>query len=214
MNKLEINLTYDLICPWCWIAERRLRRAVDELGLSDSVSVRFTPYELNPTMPAEGMDRKAYRTLKFGSWPRSQAMDVHVADTGRADGLEFRYDAVERTPNTLLAHRLIWFAQREGDASGLVDALFAAYFRDGRDVGNANVLVEIAAEVGLDRDAVEAFLASEEGVAGVRSLEADANRRGVVSVPSFRIGSTVISGAQPVVVFRDALNEALGATAE
>ncbi|CAG9246587.1 Disulfide bond formation protein DsbA [Burkholderia diffusa] len=205
MNSVEVTITYDLICPWCWIAERRLAEAIDEAGLAGDVKVRFVPFELNPTMPAAGMDRKAYRSAKFGSWARSQALDAQVADAGRAAGLVFDHARIARTPNTRLAHRLVWFAQQRGGAAALVDALFAAYFRDGRDIGDADVLVELAAGAGLAGDAVRAFLASDEGLDAVIVLEADAVRAGVASVPSTRIGSTVVSGAQPAAVFRDAL---------
>lgn len=205
MNSVEVTITYDLICPWCWIAERRLAEAIDEAGLAGDVKVRFVPFELNPTMPAAGMDRKAYRSAKFGSWARSQALDAQVADAGRAAGLVFDHARIARTPNTRLAHRLVWFAQQRGGATALVDALFAAYFRDGRDIGDANVLVELAAGAGLAGDAVRAFLASDEGLDAVIALEADVVRAGVASVPSTRIGSTAVSGAQPAAVFRDAL---------
>ncbi|WP_431822996.1 DsbA family oxidoreductase [Burkholderia sp. F1] len=211
MNKLDVTVTYDLVCPWCWIAERRLTEVVAEAGLADAVSVRFVPFELNPSMPAGGMDRKAYRSAKFGSWARSQALDAQVAEAGRAAGLAFNHARIARTPNTRLAHRLVWFAQRHGNATALVDALFAAYFRDGRDIGEADVLVDLAAGVGMGGDAVRAFLASDEGVDAVRALEADALRDGIASVPSTRIGTVVISGAQPAAVFRDALTAARGA---
>jgi len=205
MHSVEVTITYDLICPWCWIAERRLAEAIDEVGPAGNVRVRFVPFELNPTMPAGGMDRKAYRSAKFGSWARSQALDAHVADAGRAAGLVFDHARIARTPNTRLAHRLVWFAQQRGSAVALVDALFAAYFRDGRDIGDADVLVEIAAGAGLPGDTVRAFLASGAGLDAVIALEADAVRDGIASVPSTRIGAAVVSGAQPAAVFRGAL---------
>ncbi|KVN44602.1 disulfide bond formation protein DsbA [Burkholderia territorii] len=205
MNSVEVTITHDLICPWCWIAERRVVEAIDEAGLAGDVRIRFVPFELNPTMPAAGMDRTAYRSAKFGSWARSQALDAQVAEAGRAAGLVFDHARIARTPNTQLAHRLVWFAQQRGGAAALVDALFAAYFRDGRDIGDANVLAEIAAGAGLPGDAVRAFLASDEGRDAVIALEAGAVRAGVASVPSTRIGSVTVSGAQPAAVFRDAL---------
>ncbi|RQZ39724.1 DsbA family oxidoreductase [Burkholderia sp. Bp9099] len=205
MNSVEVTVTYDLICPWCWIAERRLAEAIDAAGLTGDVKVRFVPFELNPAMPAAGIDRKAYRSAKFGSWARSQALDAQVAEAGRAAGLVFDHARIARTPNTRLAHRLVWFAQQRGSAAALVDALFAAYFRDGRDIGDADMLVEIAAGAGLPGDAVRAFLVSGEGLDAVIALEADAVRAGIASVPSTRIGSTVISGAQPAAVFLEAL---------
>ena len=208
MKPVEVTVTYDLICPWCWIAEHRLAEAIEAAGLAGAVNVRFVPFELNPTMPVGGIDRKAYRSAKFGSWARSQALDAHVADAGRAAGLVFDHARIARTPNTRLAHRLVWFAQQRGSAVALVDALFAAYFRDGRDIGDADVLVEIAAGAGLAGDAVRAFLASGEGLDAVVALEEAAVRDGIASVPSTRIGSTVVSGAQPADVFRAALLDA------
>ncbi|MGU7842910.1 DsbA family oxidoreductase [Burkholderia sp. AW33-5] len=208
MKPLEITVTYDLICPWCWIAEHRLAEAIDATGLAGNVSVRFLPFELNPTMPAGGIDRKAYRSAKFGSWARSQTLDAHAAEAGREAGLVFDHARIARTPNTRLAHRLVWFAQQRGSAVALVDALFAAYFRDGRDIGDTDVLVEIAAGAGLPGDAVRAFLASGEGLDAVIGLEEKAVRDGIASVPSTRIGPSVVSGAQPTVVFRDALIDA------
>ncbi|WP_261540391.1 DsbA family oxidoreductase [Burkholderia multivorans] len=205
MKPIEVTMIYDLICPWCWIAEHRLAQAIDAVGLTGNVNVRFVPFELNPSMPAGGMDRRAYRSAKFGSWARSQALDAHVAEAGRAAGLVFDHARIARTPNTRLAHRLVWFAQQRGSAVALVDALFAAYFRDGRDIGGTDVLVEIAAGAGLPGDAVRAFLASDAGLDAVVALEADAVGEGVASVPSTCIGQSVVSGAQPAAVFRDAL---------
>ncbi|WP_176158965.1 DsbA family oxidoreductase [Burkholderia multivorans] len=205
MKPIEVTMIYDLICPWCWIAEHRLAQAIDAVGLTGNVNVRFVPFELNPSMPAGGMDRKAYRSAKFGSWARSQALDAHVAEAGRAAGLVFDHAQIARTPNTRLAHRLVWFAQQRGSAVALVDALFAAYFRDGRDIGDTDVLVEIATGAGLPGDAVRAFLVSDAGLDAIVALEADAVGEGVASVPSTRIGQSVVSGAQPAAVFRDAL---------
>ncbi|WP_322048361.1 DsbA family oxidoreductase [Paraburkholderia sp. J67] len=208
MKELEISLTYDLICPWCWVADRRLKSAIAELRLEDQVSVKLVPYELNPKMPVDGLDRKAYRTAKFGSWARSQELDAHVAQVGRDDGLEFNYDRVVRTPNTLAGHRLIWLAQGEGKGLILADALFSAYFSEGKDIGDPTTLTEIAARNGMSAEVVAAFLASDEGTEEVRDLAEHAVRSGVTSVPSTRIGAGVISGAQPMVVFRDLLARA------
>ncbi|KWF66106.1 disulfide bond formation protein DsbA [Burkholderia multivorans] len=205
MKPIEVTMIYDLICPWCWIAEHRLAQAIDAVGLTGNVNVRFVPFELNPSMPAGGMDRKAYRSAKFGSWARSQALDAHVAEAGRAAGLVFDHARIARTPNTRLAHRLVWFAQQRGSAVALVDALFAAYFRDGRDIGDTDVLVEIATGAGLPGDTARAFLASDAGLDAVVAVEAHALGEGVASVPSTRIGQSVVSGAQPAAVFRDAL---------
>jgi predicted DsbA family dithiol-disulfide isomerase len=207
MDKLEIQITQDFICPWCWIGEQRLKDALVAADATSKVRRVFMPYELNPGMPKEGADRKQYRSAKFGSWSRSQAMDAHVAEVGRADGLSFNYDRVTRTPNTLAAHRLVWMVQEGGgDATELVDAIFKAYFTEGRDIGDTDVLTDIAVSVGESERQVRRLFASNEGVAEVRILETVAVTTGVSSVPSVKVGLDVVSGAQPVQVFRNALN--------
>jgi predicted DsbA family dithiol-disulfide isomerase len=212
MDPLEIRITHDFICPWCWIGETKLADAVSEEGASANVKYVFVPYELNPDMPDEGRDRKAYRTAKFGSWARSQAMDAHVTDEGRLHGLSFDYEKVKRTPNTLAAHRLVWFVQNGGgDACALVSAIFRAYFSEGLDIGDHGVLTDIAASVGLDRTRVGALLASNDGYADVRKLEAASASDSVNAVPYVKLGSEIVSGAQPVQVFRRALRAAMKA---
>jgi predicted DsbA family dithiol-disulfide isomerase len=215
MDKLEIQITQDFICPWCWIGEQKLKDALVAENAASKVRLVFMPYELNPGMAREGMDRKQYRSMKFGSWSRSQAMDAHVAEAGRAEGLSFNYDVVTRTPNTLAAHRLVWMVQKgSGDATALVHAIFKAYFTEGRDIGDTNVLTEIAVSVGESEKEARRLFSSNEGVAEVRVLEAVATATGVSSVPSVKVGLDVVSGAQPVQVFRDALRSALEDDAE
>jgi len=198
LHSADIQVTYDFICPWCWIGEENLERALVASDFSTDRHITFLPYQLNPDMPVRGMDRKAYRSGKFGSWARSQAMDAQVAHAGKAVGLEFDYERVEKTPNTLAAHRLVWREQQAGrDASSLVKAIFKAYFGEGRDIGELNVLADIAAEIGLDRVAVADFLNTGEGTAEVLKLETRTKASGVRSVPSIQIADDVISGAQP-----------------
>ena len=148
---LAIEVISDAICPWCWVAKRRLDRAIAALAPDITASVAWLPFELNPEMPKAGVDRRAYRSAKFGSWQRSQALDAQVAAAGRSDGFVFNHDRMERTPNTVDAHRLIWLAGQHGKQVAVVEGLFAAYFNEGRDVGDATVLAEIGASVGLDR---------------------------------------------------------------
>jgi predicted DsbA family dithiol-disulfide isomerase len=215
MDKLEIQITQDFICPWCWIGEQKLKDALVAEDAASKVRLVFMPYELNPGMAKEGMDRKQYRSTKFGSWSRSQAMDAHVAEAGRAEGLSFNYDVVTRTPNTLAAHRLVWMVQKDGgDATALVHAIFKAYFTEGRDIGDTDVLIEIAVSVGESEKEARRLFSSNEGVAEVRVLETVATATDVSSVPSVKVGLDVVSGAQPVQVFRDALRSALEDDAE
>lgn len=198
LHSSNIQVTYDFICPWCWIGEENLERALAASGSSTDRQMTFLPYQLNPDMPVQGMDRKAYRSSKFGSWARSQAMDAQVTQAGKAVGLTFDYERVEKTPNTLAGHRLVWREQHAGrDASFLVKAIFKAYFGDGRDIGDLNVLADIAAETGLDRGAIVDFLNTDEGTTEVLELEAQTKASGVRSVPSIQIADDVITGAQP-----------------
>ncbi|MFP3562776.1 DsbA family oxidoreductase [Paraburkholderia sp. SIMBA_030] len=209
MNKLNIELTYDFICPWCWIGEEKLKQAIRETNAGEQTKLVFVPYELNPGMPVEGLDRKEYRSAKFGSWARSQAMDAQVTEAGRQVGLEFNYALAKRTPNTLAAHRLVWVLQQRHDVTALVEAIFHAYFSAGRDIGDIAVLTEIAVATGFKKDKVEAFFASGGGVDEVRALETRAMEHGVNSVPSVKIGDEIISGAQSVALFRVTLEDAL-----
>jgi predicted DsbA family dithiol-disulfide isomerase len=213
MNKLNIEVTYDFICPWCWIGEEKLKKAISEAKAGEQTKLVFVPYELNPAMPAEGLDRKDYRSAKFGSWARSQVMDAQVTEAGRQVGLEFNYAQAKRTPNTLAAHRLVWVLQQRHDVTALVEAIFHAYFSAGRDIGDVAVLTEIAVAAGFKKDKVEAFFASDSGVDEVRALEAQAIGHGVNSVPSVKIGDEIISGAQSVALFRATLEGALKSSA-
>lgn len=191
---MKVDIISDVICPWCFIGKRRFEKALRLLRPEIPIEVHWGPFELNPDMPVEGMDRKLYRTRKFGSWERSQALDAQMAQAGAGEGIAFAFDRMERTPNTFDAHRLIWLAGVEGVQDAVVEALFQAYFVDALDVGDREVLERVAGAAGLDgRD----FLESRRGLDAVRGEESGARRRGVQSVPYFLInGATAISGAQ------------------
>ena len=197
---VQISITSDFICPWCYIGEKRLARAIERLPGGIEVQLEWLPFELNPEMPPEGMDRRTYLSNKFGSWERVQAMQARIELAGGGDGAIFDYQRIQRTPNTFLAHRLSWLAQREGRQRPFVEAAFQAYFAQGRDIGSAGVLTEIAVSSGLDRSAVVAFLSSEDGVDSVRALERVALGRGIQGVPYFDVAGTAVVGAQPAEV--------------
>jgi predicted DsbA family dithiol-disulfide isomerase len=194
--QIPISVTSDFVCPWCYIGERRLARALERLPKGIEVQLQWLPFELNPDMPAEGMDRRTYLTRKFG-WERAVAMQTRIVLAGRDDGATFDYEAIKRTPNTFLAHRVSWLAQREGKQRAFVEAALLAYFAQGRDIGSKEVLAEVASGIGLDRDAVVAFLRSDDGSESVRALERTALEAGVEGVPYFDIGGTAVAGAQP-----------------
>ena len=213
MSAIQVSLTSDFICPWCLIGERRLQAAVARLPQDVAVEVRWLPFQLNPTMPKAGIDRRAYRTAKFGSWKHSQALDAEVAAAGRGDGIAFNHAAMLRTPNTWAAHRLMRLAARQGNPTRLAERLFAGYFIEGHDLSDADQLAALAVEAGLPEAGVKAVIASEEYGDEVRALEAEGRAAGISGVPYFRIGEIAVYGAQPVEVLLDALKQAAQATA-
>jgi predicted DsbA family dithiol-disulfide isomerase len=208
---LTIDVISDVICPWCYIGKRRLEKAVVAFG-REQVQVRWHPFQLNPRMPKGGINRQEYRTAKFGGWERSLALDAQVAAAGRAEGIPFDYAKVVRTPNTLDAHRLIGLAGTEGVQDAVVEAVFRAYFVEGRDISQTTVLLDVVAGAGLDRGQAEAVLNSDEGLAAIRAAEEQARRCGVQGVPFFLINNTVaLSGAREASDFLAAFEQA-GAT--
>jgi predicted DsbA family dithiol-disulfide isomerase len=205
---VPITITSDFICPWCLIGERRLLAAIRSLPDGIAIATEWLPYELNPDMPVEGMDRKTYRTLKFGSWERSRALDAQTVAAASDTNVSFDYDAIARTPNTFLAHRLSWLAAQEGKQRAVVDAILSAYFERGRDIGDLETLIAVAGEHGLDRVRAATALCGDAGIDDVRRREAEAAHRGVRGVPHFEIGETAIGGRSPSSSFatRSSLN--------
>ena len=196
----DLNIVSDIICPWCYIAKKQLASALalgfETTQLALHFDVTWRPFELNPDMPICGVDRMSYRTQKFGSWERSQALDADVAAAGKRVGINFRHDLMTRTPNSFQAHRLILLAGHDDRQNAVVDALFKAYFTEGRDVGETSVLVEIAAEAGLDAERVLKFLHSNVGVDEIRSQEQSAMNAEISGVPTFILdGEVIFSGA-------------------
>ena len=211
MQAVQIVLAYDFICPWCWIGHTNLAAGMQAAALDGPVDIRYMPFELNPSMPQAGMDRRAYRSLKLGSWARSQTLDAQATAAGLAAGLSFDYAKVARTPNTRCAHRLMQFAMLHGDAdtvARLVDAIFAAHFSQGRDIGSIDTLIEIAAEQSFDAVQARAYLLSDAGNREVSAAQRWARHSAISSVPTALIDGTAISGAQPPAVFAQALRAA------
>ena len=181
--------------------------------------VQFTwrPFELNPDMPAEGVERKVYRARKFGE-ARSAELDVKMAETGRELGIDFAFDRMQRTPNTRLAHRLIWEADRQGRQDAVVERLFHGYFEQGLDIGDNQVLRGIAEAAGLDTDGVDQALTEPGSLEAVTNLEQQGYAMGIQGVPFFiLIAKYAVSGAQPPEFWREVLPkvaaEAVSATA-
>jgi predicted DsbA family dithiol-disulfide isomerase len=206
---LRIDIVSDAICPWCYIGKRQLERALAALAQEGlHFSVHWNPFQLNPDMPKEGRDRIAYRAQKFGSAERARELDERVAGAAANVGLSLRQDLMLRTPNTLDAHRLIWLAGREGMQDAVMEAVFAAYFTQGRDIGEREVLADCAAEGGMDRAAVADFLAGEVAAQEMLAADRAAREAGVNGVPSFFLdGYGLYSGAMPAEAMAEALRK-------
>jgi predicted DsbA family dithiol-disulfide isomerase len=198
----------DVICPWCYIGKRRLEKAIAALDRQHEVRVRWLPFQLNPSMPKEGISRRDYRIKKFGSWERSLELDAKIVAVGKEEGIHFAFDRIERTPNTVNAHRLIWLADKQGVQDAVVEALFRAYFTDGRDISNHQALIDVVAEAGLDRHQAEDVLNSDDGQEAIKEAGEQARRLRVEGVPFFLIdGKITLSGAQPPDAFLSAFSQ-------
>ena len=195
----RIDVISDAICPWCYIGKRQLERALDILASNHcSITVAWHPFQLNPDMPAEGVEREKYRIAKFGSLERSRQLDQRITETAASVGLEFHLDRLTRTPNTVNAHRLIRFAGQKGVQDAVVEELFEGYFCKGADIGDSKILADIGTEGGLDRAEVLAMLAGDEGRKEVLAADQMARNAGIQGVPSFALqGHVLFSGAVP-----------------
>ena len=214
-SDLDLMVIIDVICPWCYVGKRRMEKALALLDSNLTVRLSWLPFELNPEMPKEGMERREYRIRKFGSWERSLQLDAQLAEVGVQEGLAIRYDLQTRTPNTFDAHRLIRRAGMSGGSqTALVEALFQAYFTEGRDIGNPETLAGIASENGMDRADTLAFLGTDELVDQVRQYEDAARAAGITGVPAFVANRRpVLMGAHPPETIAAALNDVMGLAA-
>lgn len=194
---VKLDIISDPICPWCYIGKTQLDSAL-EAHPDHPFQVEWHPFQLNPDMPREGMDRRTYLETKFGG--REQAVSVYarIAEAAEAAGLDVDLGAIERTPNTLDAHRLIHWAGVEGRQTAVVSALFRAYFNEGRDIGDPEVLADIADESGLDAALIHRLLASDADLDDIRARDAWAREHGVTGVPTFVVAQRhAVPGAQP-----------------
>jgi predicted DsbA family dithiol-disulfide isomerase len=195
----RIDVISDAICPWCYIGKRQLERALDILE-KDRIhfAVAWHPFQLNPEMPPEGVERAKYRIAKFGSLERSRQLDQRVTEAAASVGLDFHLDKLTRTPNTLSAHRVIRLAGQKGVQDGVVEALFQGYFCEGAVLSDVKKLAELGHRGGLEYDAVVALLEGDEGKREVLAGDQMARNCGIQGVPSFALqGHVLFSGAVP-----------------
>lgn len=203
---VQIDVASDVICPWCFLGKRRLDKAIALVPDVD-VEVIFRPFFLDPSIPLEGMDRHQYMADKFGEEALKTIHDPLIA-AGKEDGVPYAFDKITRTPNTLNAHRLLRWALLAGKQRDIAEALFMAYWAEGRDVGSFAVLAGIAAAHGMDGDAVMTDLQSDKDVAAVINEVKAAQRMGITGVPTFILGRKYgVVGAQSADVIAEAIRK-------
>jgi predicted DsbA family dithiol-disulfide isomerase len=209
---MKIDVISDTICPWCFIGKRRLDRAIAARPDID-VKVYWRPFRLDPAIPADGEDRRSYIERKFGNSPKSRLMSAALRDAGEREGITFNFDKIAKTPNTLDSHRLIRWATSTGQQSRIVEALFHAYFVDGRDIGDRKTLAEIAGDCGMDADLVLGLLDSDADADRVAAEDGLARKIGIEGVPTFFFaGRYLLSGAEDVETLVNVLDRLNGIT--
>jgi predicted DsbA family dithiol-disulfide isomerase len=209
---LTVDVVSDVVCPWCYIGKRNLEAALAKLPI-DNVEIRWRPYQLDSTIPPEGIARRAYLERKFGT--RVDEIYTRVAAAGREAGIDFAFGRIERSPNTLDAHRVIRWSQSAGKQNEMVERLFRDFFLEGRDIGHRAILIEAATDVGLDAEVVRRLLEANADTGEVREEIATAQRLGVTGVPFFIFaGRFGLPGAQPPDVLLNAINKAAEKSAE
>jgi predicted DsbA family dithiol-disulfide isomerase len=205
---IKIDIVSDVVCPWCYIGKRRIEKAMKTLDGEFEFDVNYLPFELNPQVPKEGLNQKEYLSKKFGSEEKYNQITDRVKGVASEEGLHFDFSKQKISPNTNDAHRLIWFAKKEGKQLEVKEALMKAYFEQGVDLTKKENLVATAASTGLDAARAALFLDSDEGAAEVSALQELNRQRGISGVPFYIINNQYgISGAQPTDVFVNALKE-------
>ena len=204
---VKLDILSDPICPWCYIGKTNLDKALAQVP-DHPFAIEWHPFQLNPDMPAGGMDRRTYLETKFGGKEGAVRAYAPVVEHAEAAGLQIDFEAMQRTPNTLDAHRLIHWAGIEGRQTAAVSTLFKAYFEEGRDIGDAEVLGDIADGIGMDASVVLKLLASDADAQDIRDRDAASRAAGVTSVPTFIVaGKHAVPGAQPADLWQRVIAE-------
>jgi len=208
---IKLDIMSDPICPWCYIGKAHLDRALTAHP-DHPFEIEWHPFQLNPDMPAEGMDRRAYLEGKFGGKEGAVKAYAPVVENAEKAGLKINFEGMQRTPNTLNAHRLIHWAGIEGRQTAAVSALFKAYFVDTRDIGAADVLADIADSIEMDASVVARLLATDSDMQDIKDRDAHSRKMGINSVPTFIIGGRhAVPGAQPPELWAKVIAEITGA---
>jgi predicted DsbA family dithiol-disulfide isomerase len=197
LKPLKIDIVSDVVCPWCYIGKRRIENAL-ALVPDVPVEVHWRPFFLNAWVPREGISRDEYLTTKFGSPEAYKGIAGRVVAAAEEEGLSYRPDLVKRQPNTIDCHRLIHWAEAQGKAAEMKQRLMELYFRDGGDLTDIDVLVQAAADIGLDAAETRRRLATDEDIALISGQAQEASDKGISGVPTFVFAQKyAVSGAQP-----------------
>lgn len=204
---IKLDIISDPICPWCYIGKAQLDQALNERP-NHPFNIEWHPFQLNPQMPRDGMDRRAYLETKFGGTDGALKAYAPIVERAENAGLKIDFAAIKRTPNTLDAHRLIHWGGVEGRQTAIVSALFKAYFVEGRDIGAAEVLADIADSAGLDAALILRLLASDGDRDDIMAKDASLRKMGVTSVPTFIVdGKHAVPGAQTAQLWLKVIDE-------
>jgi predicted DsbA family dithiol-disulfide isomerase len=196
-HPLQIDVVSDVVCPWCYIGKHRLERAL-ALAKDVAVEVNWRPFFLNPWVPREGMSREDYLVTKFGSVEAYTSISSRIKEAAAEEGLQYNPERVQRQPNTIDCHRLIHWADASGAAAAMKQRLMELYFRDGGDLTQLDVLVQAAADVGLDANEMRARLGTDADVGLVSAQATEASNKGISGVPTYVFARQyAVSGAQP-----------------
>ncbi|MDP1628064.1 DsbA family oxidoreductase [Parvibaculum sp.] len=210
---MQLDIVSDTVCPWCYIGKKRLDEALQIHG-GEGISLVWRPFQLDASIPEGGVDRKAYMEKKFGT-EKARTAGNTIREFGEAVGIDFRFEKIERSPNTLDSHRLIRWAGTAGCQNEMVDILFRRYFEDGEDIGSHDVLADAATEAGMDADIVRDLLLKDADKELIRQEDMLARQMGISGVPSFVVNSKwVMVGAQEPETLVRMFNKLLAREAE
>ena len=184
-NQLKIDIVSDIVCPWCAIGFKKLSKAMEDLNEEILFEVNWKPYELHPEIPKEGFNKEEYYKIKFGNSNGSRDRFNHITEEGKKAGLEFNFNKSKNLPNTFLAHRLLWFSRSKDMQDVMAEALFHAYFTEGRDIGSINELISISTESGLQKTEIEDFFKTDVGSDEILREELRAKEMNIFSVPTY-----------------------------
>ena len=196
MLMIELDIFSDTVCPWCYIGKKRLENALNKYK-NLKIKQTWRPFQLNPGMPPDGMDRQEYLISKFGSSDAAKTVYENIYEEGVKEGINFNFDLIEVTPNSFNSHRLLALAYNTNIQEKVLDDLFESYFLHGKDIGDPNILLQIAIKHNIDAEEFKSYLSDQENIEPLANEEIQAKKMGINSIPTFIINKQiVINGAQ------------------